>query len=215
MENKKISRIGQKEHAGAMVEMDETVQESKKKNKIIEWVNRVGRRNWIIVGAVLLIGLAVWLNWMFFSDSVGAGGYADYGNSSGMTDDAGDVGDTSSTTSDDYFATAQVNRKRARDESMAVLQSVIDNPDATEEVKNEALAEMNAIADEIEKEANIEALLLSGGFEDCVAVMNGNQINVIVKSEGELQTAQIAKINTVVYEQTGIEPINVVIVHKN
>jgi hypothetical protein len=74
---------------------------------------------------------------------------------------------------------------------------------------------MSAIAGEIEKEANIEALLVSGGFEDCVAVMNGNQINVIVKSEGELQPAQIAKINTVVYEQTGIEPINVVIVHKN
>jgi hypothetical protein len=45
--------------------------------------------------------------------------------------------------------------------------------------------------------------------------MNGETINVIVKSEGELQTAQIAKINTVVYEQTGIEPINVTIVHKN
>jgi hypothetical protein len=74
---------------------------------------------------------------------------------------------------------------------------------------------MSVIAGEIEKEANIEALLVSGGFEDCVAVMNGNQINVIVKSEGELQPSQIAKINTVVYEQTGIEPINVVIVHKN
>jgi len=63
---------------------------------------------------------------------------------------------------------------------MEVLQSVIDNPDATETVKNEALAEMNAIANEIEKEANIEALLVSKGFEDCVAVMNGNQINVVV-----------------------------------
>ena len=213
MESKRVSRIGQSEKAGAMVEMDESKMEGKKKNKVIEWINRVGRRNWIIVGAVLLIGLAVWLNWMFFSDSASAG-YADYGNSSGMTDDAGNVGDTSNTTTD-YFATAQVNRKRARDESMAVLQSVIDNPDATEEVKNEALAEMNAIADEIEKEANIEALLLSGGFEDCVAVMNGSQINVIVKTPGELQPAQIAKLNTVVYEQTGIEPINVVIVHKN
>jgi stage III sporulation protein AH len=98
---------------------------------------------------------------------------------------------------------------------MEVLQSVIDNPDATETVKNEALAEMNAIANEIEKEANIEALLVSKGFEDCVAVMNGNQINVVVKSQGELQTAQIAQINAVVYEQTGIEPINVTIVHKN
>jgi hypothetical protein len=216
MENSKKNRIAQGENTGAMVESDGLSQDKKRMgSQVIDWINRVGRRNWIIVGAVLLIGLAVWLNWMFFSDSVGAG-YADYGNSSGMTDDAGQVGDTSGNAEeDDYFATAQINRKRARDESMAVLQSVIDNPDATETVKNEALAEMNAMADEIEKEANIEALLLSGGFEDCVAVMNGETINVIVKSEGELQTAQIAKINTVVYEQTGIEPINVTIVHKN
>ena len=156
--------------------------------------------------------MAVWLNWMFFADSAQAG-YADYDSSSGMTDGAGDQ--SSGESVPDYFATVEVNRKRARDESMEVLQSVIDNPDATETVKNEALAEMNAIANEIEKEANIEALLVSKGFEDCVAVMNGNQINVVVKSQGELQTAQIAQINTVVYEQTGIEPLNVTIVHKN
>lgn len=215
MANNKTNQIGQGEGMSAMVERNEN--ESKKNRgmgKMIDWVNRMGRRNWIIVGAVVIIGLAVWLNWMFFSDSVGAG-YADYGNASGMTDGTGEGSQSAGESTADYFATAQVNRKRARDESMAVLQNVIDSVEASEEVKNEALAEMSAIADEIEKEANIEALLLSGGFEDCVAVMNGNAINVIVKSEGDLQPAQIAKINTVVYEQTGIEPINVTIVHKN
>jgi hypothetical protein len=200
---------------GAVMNMselsDEVVQEKKGKNWMA-WIERVGRRNWIIIGALVLIGMAVWLNWMFFADSAQAG-YADYDSSSGMTDGAGDQSSGESVA--DYFATVEVNRKRARDESMEVLQSVIDNPDATETVKNEALAEMNAIANEIEKEANIEALLVSKGFEDCVAVMNGNQINVVVKSQGELQTAQIAQINTVVYEQTGIEPLNVTIVHKN
>jgi stage III sporulation protein AH len=97
---------------------------------------------------------------------------------------------------------------------MEVLQSVIDSEDGSETVKNEALSEMNTIALEIEKEANIESLLISKGFEDCVAVMNGNNVNVVVKTEGELQTAQIAQINAVVYEQTGIEPLNVTIVHK-
>lgn len=213
MANQKMNRLGDNEDMGAMVQSSENeAKKEKRSKKVIDWVNRIGRRNWIIVGAVLLIGLAVWLNWMFFSDSVGAG-YADYGNSSGMTDGEGSQSTGESTA--DYFATAQVNRKRARDESMAVLQNVIDSTDASEEVKNEALAEMNVIADEIEKEANIEALLVSGGFEDCVAVMNGNLINVIVKYEGELQPSQIAKINTVVYEQTGIEPIGVTIVHKN
>ena len=214
MTSNKTGQIGHGE-SGAMVSRQEGEGKSEKGNgKMMDWVLRVGRRNWIIVGAVLLIGLAVWLNWMFFSDSVGAG-YADYGNSSGMADGTGGGSQSTGESTADYFATAQVNRKRARDESMAVLQNVIDSAQASEEVKNEALAEMSAIADEIEKEANIEALLVSGGFEDCVAVMNGNLINVIVKSEGELQPAQIAKINTVVYEQTGIEPINVTIVHKN
>jgi hypothetical protein len=215
MANNKTNQIGQSEGIGAMVERNEAeAKKGKRTSKMIDWVNRVGRRNWIIVGAVLLIGLSVWLNWMFFSDSVGAG-YADYGNASGMTDGTGEGSQSTGESTADYFATAQVNRKRARDESMVVLQNVIDSAEASEQVKNEALAEMSVIAGEIEKEANIEALLVSGGFEDCVAVMNGNQINVIVKSEGELQPSQIAKINTVVYEQTGIEPINVVIVHKN
>lgn len=214
MINHDMNRMEESECAGVVIAACEEGKKKEKKSRgVIDWVNRVGRRNWIVVGAVMLIGLAVWLNWAFFSNSANTG-YADYGNSSGMSEDVGANANQQQTT-DDYFAVAQVNRKRARDESMAVLQSVIDSKDASEEVKKEALAEMNAIADEIEKEANIEALLLSGGFEECVAVMNGNVINIIVKSQGELQTAQIAKINTVVYEQTGIEPINVTIVHKN
>ncbi len=202
---------------GAVMEMQEVNEKEKSLGKdIMGWINRVGRRNWIIVGAVLLIGVAVGLNWVFFSDSTQTGGYADYDASSGMMGDSDAAGNGAvGSTTADYFATVQVNRQRARDESMEVLQNVLDSEDATEAVKNEALAEMNTIAMEIEKEANIEALLVSKGFDDCVAVMNGNSINVVVQSEGELQTAQIAQINTVVYEQTGIEPVNVTIVHKN
>ena len=202
---------------GAVMEAEGREQKEKSfGSSVMGWVQRVGKRNWIIVGAVALIGVAVALNAVLFSDSAQTGGYADYGSSSGMTDGTPQDG-TSATggATQEYFATVAVNRQRARDESMEVLQQVLDSEDATEAVKNEALSEMNTIALEIEKEANIEALLLSKGFEECVAVMNGNQINVVVKSEGDLQVAQIAQINTVVYEQTGIEPINVTIVHKN
>jgi hypothetical protein len=201
---------------GAMVEQKEKRVGEKKKNAVLGWVERVGKRNWIIVGAVLLIGLAVGLNWMLFAKESATCGYADYDSSSGMTSGSGQSEGTGGATSDaDYFATVQINRRRARDESMEVLQSVIDSTDASETVKNDALSEMSIIAMEIEKEANIESLLISKGFEECVAVMNGNCINVVVKSEGELQPSQIAQINTVVYEQTGIEPLGVTIVHKN
>ena len=74
MANNNMDRLGADEEMGAMVERKQDAKESKKgAGKMIDWDNRIGRRNWIIVGAVLLIGLAVWLNWMFFSDSVGAG----------------------------------------------------------------------------------------------------------------------------------------------
>ena len=73
---------------------------------------------------------------------------------------------------------------------------------------------MAAIASEIDAEANIEALLISKGFDDCIAILNGDSINVVVKSARELQPAQIAQINAVVYEQTGLEPVNVVINHR-
>ena len=206
----------QKMPVGAMTEMQESERSTASKGQaFFDWVGRVGRRNWIIVGAIALIGLAVGLNLIFFSGDAQTGGYADFDQSSGMSDDAGLNEGASGSTTADYFATVQVNRQKARDESMEVLQNVIDSADATEAVKNEALAEMNTIAMEIEKEANIEALLVSKGFEDCVAVMNGNSINVVVQSEGELLPAQIAQINAVVYEQTGIEPLNVTIVHKN
>jgi hypothetical protein len=55
-------------------------------------------------------------------------------------------------------------------------------------------------------------MLKSKGFEECVAVVNGDSANIVVKCEGALTPAQLAQINSVVYEQAGIEPVNITIV---
>ncbi len=206
-------RGGATGQSGAMVNVADEGGKERKGSGWIAWVNRVGRRNWIMIGALVLIAAAVWLNWAFFAGKTAPDGYTGYDASAGMTGEDGQ--NAGKTTTTDDFAAVQVSRKRARDESLEVLRNVLNNAEASESVKNEALAEMNTIAGEIEKEANIEALLLSKGFEKCVAVMNGNSINIVVKSAGELQPTQIAQINATVYEQTGIEPLNITIVHKN
>ena len=51
------------------------------------------------------------------------------------------------------------------------------------------------------------------GFEDCIAVLNGDSASIIVKSQ-DLQAAEIAQINAIVYEQTGIVPGGVTIITK-
>ena len=199
----------------AMPESDTELAGTQKKEGLIALVNRFGKRNWMIVGAVVLIGAAVGLNWQFFSGNSRSDSYVSYDQAAGMMG-TGELqtGTTGAESSEDYFATVELNRRRARDESLEVLQSVLDSEAADETVKAQAMEEMSAIAAEIDAEANIEALLVSKGFDQCVAILNGNSINVVVKSEGELKPAQIAQINAVVYEQTGIEPVGVVISHR-
>lgn len=179
---------------------------------------KAGKRNLIIVCAVVLIGAAIWVNWLFFSDD-GGDGY-DYVGGSGMSGEldnsknptSGDNDTNASTdTSDSYFSTVQVSRQRARDEALEVLNAVIDNANASDEVKAEAVAEIKQISEEMKQESDIESVIVTKGFEKCVAVINSGTASIVVKCSEQLTPAQLAQINTVVYEYTGIEPVNITI----
>lgn len=199
------------------------------KNNVLEsvkkFIEKVGKRNMIIAGAVLMIGLAVALNWAFFAKDNSGDGFS-YDASAGMSTNygttlgTGTVGTETTTqeagqsSTDSYFSSVEVDRQRARDEALEVLNAVVENDKADEAVKAEALKEIAVIAKEMSDESNIESLLMSKGFEMCVAVINGDTANVVVKNDGPLKSAQLAQINAVVYEQTGIEPINITIVQK-
>ena len=185
---------------------------------------RIGKRNLMIAGAVALIAVAVVLNWAFFTSGDGNDGFT-YDASAGMSSGYGttmtttSVGEetskpTNTQNTNDYFASVEISRQKARDEALEVLNAVVDNEKADQAVKDEALKEIQTIAKEMSQESNIESLLMSKGFEQCVAVISGNSANIVVKNEGQLQAAQLAQINAVVYEQAGIEPINITIVAK-
>ena len=174
---------------------------------------KIGRRNMIIALAILLIGGAVALNYFAFYD--GKGG-VEYGSSNmGDANTGADAqGGGSVSSSESYFSAAQLSRQQARDEALEVLQTVLASADALEETKEQALSDISRIALEIEKESNVEALVRAKGYSECVAVINGESASVIVKSEGELVQSQVAQINEIVYEQTGIHPANIKILVK-
>ena len=181
-------------------------------NKFQLILEKIGKRNIIIACAVLLIGVAVLMNFILFSGTDKNNGYDGYDQPSGnISDNAGD--DSASIDVNAYFSATQVSRQRARDEALEVLQAVVENVDSTEAMKNEALAEIAVIADEIQKVANIESLITAKGFEACVAVINDDTASIVVKS-ADLQPAQIAQINAIVYEQAGILPSGVTIIKK-
>ena len=184
------------------------------KEKVKNFSQRIGKKTFVIAGAVLLIAGAVVVNFAVFASDKGDGGY-DYDQSVGLNGSVTTAATTASqaTNSDSYFSSVQISRQRTRDEAIEVLQSVVDNQSSTETAKNEALAEINKLAGVMEKEANIETLIIAKGFEECVAVISGENASIVVSSDG-LIASQISQINEIVYQQAGILPVNITIIER-
>ena len=169
---------------------------------------RINRRHVMVVGAVLLIALAVALNVVLFTNQTPT--VEDPDTNVGVTPEDTTSGEN---TADGYFSATQVSRQRARDEALEVLQSIVESSESDEATKTGALLEISALAKEMEQEANIEAMVLAKGFTQCVAILNGQTCSVVVNGDS-LQQSQISQINEIVYEQAGIEPLNIRIVTK-
>lgn len=190
-------------------------------NSVKNFFTKLGKKNLVIIGAVVLIGAAVWLNWVFFAgDKGGNDGYT-YDASAGMSTTYGTklvtetgAGDQKVDAEADYFSTIEVSRRRARDEALEVLNAVVRNEKADDAVKTEAVAEITQISKEMTAESNIESLICSkGGFAQCLAVISGDSASIVVSGDAsvKLTQAQLAQINAIVYEQSGIQPTNVTI----
>lgn len=113
--------------------------------------------------------------------------------------------------SDDYFTQAKMNKESARSKSSEMLNEIIANPNIDAESKKKAQDDLISIAEASEKEASCENLIMAKGFSSCVVYINGEEVNVSVKSDG-LSGSDIAKIQEITAAQTGISIKNIKIV---
>lgn len=188
--------------------------------KTLEMMKKLNRKAVIAAGAVVIIGVAVLLNFLLLpndavenqkkidpaidlSDVAGAVADADAENASNEDADA-----------EDAFAQMTLDRQQARDEAMEVLNAVAESDTAVDAMKEEAMNEIQQIAKDIECEANIESLIKAKGFEECVAVVSGDSAQVIVKTDGLMEN-EVAQISEIVYEQANIVPDNLKIIESN
>jgi len=167
-------------------------------------LSKTFKKQLIVTLSVALIGASVLLNWSFFSDKT-----VDKSNGSNQAVELNE----NELSNEDYFTATQISRQRARDESIEVLQTIVDNDEALDEVKSEAWNDITRIAQNIEAEANIESLVMSRGIAECVAVVSDDSATVIVKTDG-LHENQITQIQEIVFEQTNIPVENLKIIEK-
>ena len=107
--------------------------------------------------------------------------------------------------SGDYFSEARLARQRARDESVSILSQTVSNVNASEEAKESAVKTMGSLAENAEKEARIESLVVAKGYKQCVAFINESGANVIVeKTAAGLENTDLARIKEIVVTETSL-----------
>ena len=153
-------------------------------------LGKAGKRNLLLAASLIIISLAVFLNWRFNEGDNSIDGIvaanADQTETEGSNDTSKVLGESvevgSSVKGQDYFAVSVIDRERVRDEAIETYRNVAESETATQDEKNNALAKMSSLAACMTKEVNIENLIMAKGFEDCVAVVTDAGASVVVKT---------------------------------
>ena len=197
------------------------------KNTAVKRKKGRGLKPLVFAACALVVGLSVYADWSYAKKSSDGGyiynsavsgerskilGEATYVGSveNGVRDDAENV---SANVRDSYFASAAQDRQMSRDESLGLLQTVVDSSESMPDAKNKALEDMTAIASAMQAETNIETLIKAKGFEDCICVIGGDDVNVVVKTAG-LLTYEVAQIREIVMNELDVSPEKIKIIEK-
>ena len=83
--------------------------------------------------------------------------------------------------SDAYFVSARLEKEETYEKQMDVHKEIIYDETSNETAKSEAQNKLNKIVDKISKEMAIENLIVAKGFKEVLAIINEDNVNVIVK----------------------------------
>ena len=168
------------------------------------------KKNWkrpaVVLAVLVLVGASVYLNWRYAGNVAETDkilGQATLVNENGegvtVAEDAAAAGEN------DYFATARLSRKQARDSAISMLQEAEMDENATEDVCNEASQTLQVLAGYTVAESQIENLVTAKGYADCVAFMGAESISVVVSTRdgAALTSADVAKITDITMTETG------------
>ena len=131
----------------------------------IQW-----KKNWkrpaVVLAVLVLVGASVYLNWRY-ADNVAETdkilGQATLVNENGEGVSVANDDDAAAAAENDYFATARLSRKQARDSAISMLQEAEIDEYATEDVCNVASQTLQGLAGYTVAESQIENLVTAKG----------------------------------------------------
>lgn len=178
----------------------------KKKNKKLSLI--IGRRQIMLAGMTLILGTAVYVN---YASSLN-GGIKAAGKVESKSINYGDAqlvnaqeGSKAKGSADDYFAQARLDRTTSRDKAAETLRTIMNGGDSTPEEQEAAAEQASAMTGLMEKESKVENLIKAAGFEDCVVYLDGENANIVVKTEEGLIQTEAAQIKDILLSEVTVE----------
>lgn len=163
-------------------------------------MKQVWKKRAVVVAVLLFTGAAVYLNWRY-TDNV-ADTSKVLGQSTLVSAQEDSAGADSTSVADDYFATARLSRKQARDNAISMLKEAETDENAEQSVLNEASETLQVLAAYTVAESQIESLVTAKGYADCVTFMGVDSVSVVVSDSDGLDTTDVARIKDIVINET-------------
>ena len=162
------------------------------------------KRSVIAAAVLLLVGAAVYMNWRYADNVAESSKILGQSTLVSSQEDGAQEDGTQETVppEDDYFATARLSRKQARDNAISMLQEAETDANAEQSVLNEASQTLQVLAAYTVAESQIESLVTAKGYRDCVAFMGDDSISVVVSDSDGLDATDVARIKDIVINET-------------
>lgn len=123
------------------------------------------------------------------------------------------VGVSAKNNGPEFFAEYRLERDRVRSQQVEILREVINNPSSTTENRRDAQQKMINLTNSLQKEMELENLLMAKGFRDAVAMLQPNNVTVVVLAKS-LTPEEVTRISDLVCRTTSCKPEQVVIIPK-
>ncbi|MBQ6974566.1 MAG: SpoIIIAH-like family protein [Oscillospiraceae bacterium] len=176
----------------------------------------MGKRYAVVAAVMVLVGASLYMNWRYAGESAPNTkvlGQATLVNETEQ-EEAAEVS-RPVVEENDYFATARLSRKQARDSAISMLQEAEIDEHASEDVLNEASQTLQVLASYTVAEAQIENLVTAKGYTDCVAFMGAESISVVVADADGLDATDVARIKDIVMTETDYKPAQIKVMEAN
>ncbi len=111
----------------------------------------------------------------------------------------------------DFFKDFRAQRQTAREDEIALLDSIIEREGAPADSVREADSRKVQLTQFYEQERGIEKLLIAKGFEDAAAFIQEGSVSIIVKKE-KLTQSESDKILEVALRESGQDAANIKII---